>query len=274
MRGRFGEQVARDLLDRELVEWLVLVEGSDDPVPPVPHVAATVDVKAVRVGVARQVEPLHGHALAIVGRIEQAVHLSLVGVRRGVAQEAVHVGRVGRQAGQVEGQSAEQRPLVGFGCKLQARLAQACGHEPVNLVGRAVWGCSLRDGWPGGRFVGPVRTPFGALVDPATDGLDLFRSGPPLGRGWRHARHGFGMAHALVQAALGGVSRDDETVTAAICKGALACIEAQVGLAGVSVGSVASEAAVGEDRANVLLEVDPRWWVDRGSRRCGGSEAG
>ena len=89
VRGGVGQQVAGELLDREAVERHVVVEGADHPVAPGPHVAMAVDVIAVGVGVAGEVEPLHGHALAVVRRGEQAVDLLLVGVGRFVGEEGV-----------------------------------------------------------------------------------------------------------------------------------------------------------------------------------------
>ena len=81
VRVAVWQEVARQLLNGELVEGLVVVECPNHPVSPVPHVTSAVDVKPVRVCVARQVEPLHGHLLAIVRRAQQPVHLTLVCVR-------------------------------------------------------------------------------------------------------------------------------------------------------------------------------------------------
>ena len=64
--GGIGKQVARELLDGELIERLVAVVGVDDPVAPPPHVPLFVGLKAVAVGIAGAVEPPHGHPLAIV----------------------------------------------------------------------------------------------------------------------------------------------------------------------------------------------------------------
>jgi hypothetical protein len=44
-----GKEIAGDLLDRELVEGLVLVEGGDDPVAIGPDVAEVVEVEPVGV---------------------------------------------------------------------------------------------------------------------------------------------------------------------------------------------------------------------------------
>ena len=67
------EQVAGELLDREGVEGLVVVESLDDPVAVGPHRALRVALEAVGVGVAGEVEPLSRHMFAVIGRGQQAV---------------------------------------------------------------------------------------------------------------------------------------------------------------------------------------------------------
>ena len=64
--GGVGEHVAGDLLDGELVEGHVAVERVDDPVAVFPDFAAIVLFVAVGIGVARQIQPRAGPALAEV----------------------------------------------------------------------------------------------------------------------------------------------------------------------------------------------------------------
>ena len=63
--GGVGEQVAGELLECELVEGLIAVEGLHDPVAVRPHLAIGVEVQAVRVGVAGGVEPVAGAVFAV-----------------------------------------------------------------------------------------------------------------------------------------------------------------------------------------------------------------
>ena len=65
-----------------------------------------VAVVADGVGVAHQVQPVHGHALAVVRAGQQAVHLLFVGVGRRVGHERRDLRRRRRQAGQVEADAA------------------------------------------------------------------------------------------------------------------------------------------------------------------------
>src|SRR5207245_1044764 len=95
VHGRIREQVSGDLLDRELVEGHVGVEGVDDPVAVGPDLARAVLLVAVGIGVAGEVEPTAGPALAVVGAGEEAVDELLVGVGGGVFGESV--GFLGRR---------------------------------------------------------------------------------------------------------------------------------------------------------------------------------
>ncbi len=59
------QQVAGDLLDREPIERHVAIERVDNPVAPAPHVAITVRLVAVGVGVTRGFHPAVGHAFGV-----------------------------------------------------------------------------------------------------------------------------------------------------------------------------------------------------------------
>ena len=110
--GGVGQEVSSQLLDGELVVRHVLVVGVDQPVSPVPHLAQAVNVVAVGVGVTRDVEPLHGHALAVVGRSKKLVNSLFVGVCRMVRKEGAEFCRRGWKPGQVESHSAQQGAFV------------------------------------------------------------------------------------------------------------------------------------------------------------------
>jgi hypothetical protein len=101
-RRGVGQQVAGQLLDRELVEGHVGVDRVDHPVAVRPDRPLAVLLVAVGVGVAGEVEPAAGPTLAVARAGEQAVDVTLVGVRRGVVCERVRLGRRRRQADQVE----------------------------------------------------------------------------------------------------------------------------------------------------------------------------
>ena len=75
------QQVAGELPRDELVEGEVLVERLDDPVAVRPHGAVAIHLVAVRVGEAREVQPVGGHPLAVARRGEETVDELFVRVR-------------------------------------------------------------------------------------------------------------------------------------------------------------------------------------------------
>ena len=244
--GRIGQQVARDLLDGELVERLVFVEGANHPIAPRPHLAAAVDVVTVRVGVTRQVEPFQRHALAVAPRAQQTVDLLFIGFRRTVVKKGGDILGVGRQAGEIEAQAAQQGAFVRLGRGRQIFFAKPGADELVDGTAAAAVE----------RLIRPMGPPFGALIDPAANCLDLLRSGAAVGRRRRHARRFIDVADAPVQPARGGVAGNDHAVAAAVGERAVARVQPQTGLAGLLIGPVTGEALIRQDRPHVLLEID------------------
>ena len=96
------QQVARELLGRETVEGFVAVERPDHPVAPGPHRAWAIHLVAVRVGVAREIEPVGRHPLAVARRGEQAVHHFFKRLARRVLLEGVQLRHRRRQAREVK----------------------------------------------------------------------------------------------------------------------------------------------------------------------------
>ena len=135
-------EVAGELVADELVVGQVAVEGVDDPVAVAPGVARSPspcrwqDAGVERVGVAGQVEPVPAPALAVGRRRQQAVHHLGEGVGRFVLEEGVHLLRRRRQAGQVEGRPADQRPLVGGLRRLEALRLQGRQNVAVQVGAR------------------------------------------------------------------------------------------------------------------------------------------
>ena len=117
---RVGQQVAGELLDRELVERLVAVERVDDVVAVREDALVLVAVVADRVGEPHQVEPGHGHPLAVMGRGEQPVDLPLVGVGSVSSPKAWTSSGVGGRPVRSRLEPAEQRPPVGLGRRARA----------------------------------------------------------------------------------------------------------------------------------------------------------
>ena len=181
LRRGLGEHVTRDLLDGEVAERQVPVEGVDDPVAVHPRGPAPVLLVAVRVGVSREVQPGTRPALTVVRRGEQAVDDLLVGIRARVGQERVHLRQRRRKADEVEAHAADQGFATGLGRGAEPFTFQPREHEAVDRVpdpGRVHHRRRLR---PHRLAIGPVPLVGGlridgsgrAGIDPGLDPRDL-----------------------------------------------------------------------------------------------------
>ena len=115
---RRREPVAGNLLADELVVRKIVVERLDDVIAIGPRkrvvglILRVVVPVAARVRVARHVQPVTAPTLAVSRRGEQAIHHGLESLRRFVRNESIDLGRRRRQAGEVEGRTANQRALI------------------------------------------------------------------------------------------------------------------------------------------------------------------
>ena len=112
---RVGQQVAGDLLHGEAVERQVAIEGVDDPVAIGPHLAVVVDVDAVRVGVARRVQPVARAVLPVGLGTEELVEVALVRAGALVREERREQRGLGRQSRDIERSPPRQRVALGLG---------------------------------------------------------------------------------------------------------------------------------------------------------------
>ncbi len=110
------ELVAGELEGDESVIGHVGIERLDDPVAIPPGVGAgLVELEAVGVGIAGQVEPVLRLTLAVVRAGQEPVNLRFHRLRRPIGLERGDLLGSRRQADQVEAQAAEQRRAVGLG---------------------------------------------------------------------------------------------------------------------------------------------------------------
>ena len=112
--GATGQKVSGELLHEKAVVRFVVVEGLDDPIAPEPHVPTAVDGEAVRVRVARGVEPIERHALTKVRTREQASDEFRVSLRIAVRRKRLHLGSRRRQTSEIEREPPDERAAVGF----------------------------------------------------------------------------------------------------------------------------------------------------------------
>ena len=103
-----GQQVARDLFDRELVEGHVLVKSLDQPVPVGPDAAPVVFFIAVRIGIAHKIEPGPGPPFPVVRRSQEPVYDLLIRIRASVGQKCVDFRQARRKSDEVQARAANQ----------------------------------------------------------------------------------------------------------------------------------------------------------------------
>ena len=173
--GRVWKQVARDLLDRKLIEGLVGVESMDDVVAEPPHRARGVVVVAVRIGEARQIEPHLRHAFAVVRRSQHVVHQCGVSAAIMVGEERLHLFWRRRQTTQVQAEPADQRARLCLCLRRQLFLLQPFQHECVDGISHPVSIAHLGRGRAGRRRECPVLLPVRPLINPLPQLVDLRR---------------------------------------------------------------------------------------------------
>jgi hypothetical protein len=86
------KQIPCELFDGELIEWFVGVERRDHVLPEGRDAHFLIAVVSDGVGIANQVQPPHGHALAKVRGGEESVYQPFVSTRRIIPQKLLDVG--------------------------------------------------------------------------------------------------------------------------------------------------------------------------------------
>ena len=275
---RLDHLVARQLLADEPVERLVGVERADHviavPVGVLPH--RVLLVVSLRVGVARDVEPVAAPPLAVVGGGEEAVDQSFVGVRSGVGQEPLQFPGARREADQVEEGAPRQRPLVRIGREGEPLLRHAVEEERIDWRADAGRVLGLRHGGLPDRLERPERPLFGtdlpggrgllgldprrggAAVDPAGNELERFLGDGVLVVG-RHLAFG----DPLVEKARGVLPGDDGGARLAALDHEPAQPQIQFRLQMLRLLAVALETMGFEDGTDVPLVRDRRVRPDR-----------
>ena len=255
---RLGQQVAGELLDGELVERHVAVQRIDDPVAPMPLVACAVGLEAVGVGVAGGVEPRLRHVLAVARRRNQSIDQALVGAWRRVDGERLDLGRRRRQAGEIKRGTSDEGAPGSDRRRCELPGAKPVQDEMVDRVERPAASPRLAKRKAGalGRDEGPVVLPLGTLLNPAPDQLLLAVGESTAGVGRRHDVIRVVGGDAAVNLALAWLAVDERAHAVFVTKCIGLGIEPQLGLALVGVRPVALVTVVGEDRADVAVELD------------------
>ena len=293
-RGVVPIGVAGELAANERVVGHVGVEGRHDPIAVGPGIGPFgVDLVAVRVGIANDVEPVLGHPLAVAWRGEEPIDDALVGAGSLVGQEGVDLFGSRREAGQIERHAPQPLAAIGFGRRKKPLDFEPGADEAVDVVS---WPALIAHGRGGGAGDGP-EGPVVAPVDEACP-VDPFR---PQSTGidprredrhffWRKPRHvrigrwhlhlGLIAAREAHKRALRRLPRHDRRALAiAAAKGRGADVEPQPALR--LLPRVAADARPLEEGADVADEVGGvgakgqrrRREQDRGGRRDGADTA-
>ena len=254
--GRARQQIPGQLPRDELIERHVAVERVDDPVAPRPHVAHPVVLIPVGVGVARQVEPLDRHPLAVGRRGQQPIDDALVRPRGPIGEEGIDLGDRGRQAREVERDASNQRRAIRLGRRRHPARLERGQHEPIDLVVRPRVAADARHRHRRRRDERPVRLPLGALLDPAREdaALHVGQAQMRLGRRHHHLRvAAVDASHQLAAIRVAGHHRPASRFEPGQRR--LADVQPQPRLTRLVVGTVALEAAIRQQGADVEVEV-------------------
>ena len=132
---------------------------------------------------------------AVSFRFQQAIDHLFVRIRRIVGEEFCDFCRGWRQAGQVVGDTTQQRGFADRCCRRQAARFELIQHEVINRVCAPFRVFDLWNLLHSGRCKGPVFLPFSPLLNPASQKLRL----------------GFRQTRAVRRHLLGFVGRQDTT---------------------------------------------------------------
>ena len=121
LQCRVRKQIARRLLDGELIERHVAVERLNHPLAIPPRIGPHVILHAaLAVGESRQIQPRPRPLLAVVLGLHQPVHEAFISARLVVGEKSRSLLRGGQQADQVQVQPADQRRFWRFGRRFDA----------------------------------------------------------------------------------------------------------------------------------------------------------
>ena len=194
-------------------------------------------------------------AFAKVRRRQETVHELLVGVRRSVTDEQADFLRLGRQAEEVERETANERRAVGFGRGGELFLRETGADERINRMPRR------RHRWPLHRLIRPVVRllhrelavvrPDCARIYPRAHFTDLGGSKRLL-----LGRHDVDLAQTrerVDQLALGALAGDEDLAVVAAFEGRDLDVEAQAAL--LLFRTVAGMALGSEERLDVACKI-------------------
>ena len=183
---RVGNEIASQLVNRELIKRLITIERFNHPVSPGPLISTAIGLIPVTVSVASEIEPLQRHSLAVSLRLQQAINDFFVCVGRLIGQKRLDFRRGRREPCQIERHSPNQRLSRCFRRRFQPFLDQTRQNELVDGVTNPVFMIYGRWDRPLNGQKCPVPLIFGPLGNPLFQEFNLPGRQFFAGTRWRH----------------------------------------------------------------------------------------
>ena len=153
------QQIARNLLDRELIKGFIGIERPDHVVPEGRYRHRIVAVIPNRIGVTHLIEPPDRHAFPVGRRRHEAVDHSFIGIGGLIRDKGGDFRRARRQTREVIRNAAGQRDPIRFGSWSDLKRLQSGADEAVD--GIPLRRVALGNGGTVRRDIGPVVFVFG-----------------------------------------------------------------------------------------------------------------
>ena len=281
--GRVWKKISGQLPGDELIVGKVFCKGIDHPISPGPNVHLDIGLVTESVGVSGYIEPKVCHAFRVSLGVQEFIDDPAFVGCRWVSRQRFDVFEARRESCKVQASASEPDQRVGLGGWSKTSIEQLAKYETIDrgLVPSREFRIEIgfeqgdvfevlasqvrRVGRWNDRNVSPVGLVGCPLSDPLCDQVALFLGDRLACFGRRHDRIWVVRDDAFEDRACLWVSRKD-----GVCiEGCLAIVESQVGLARVGIRTMASEAGIREDGANISIEFDGRWgfegrgWQDR-----------
>ena len=210
------------------------------------------------VGVAGDIEPVTGHLLPVLRRVQQPVHHALIGAWSRVSDEGIDLGRRGGQPAEIEAQATQQGCAVGLRSRGDPFPAPALRQEGVDRVRRCRRGGRCLRRWHRGRSLErPVLLVRCSGLDPSAQQVLLGVTERLVGLGRGHHRIRVGRTDAVPKFAGLQVTRTDRNPALLVGgQRPLGRVEAKPRLPLLGVEAMAGEAVIREDGPDVSIEAD------------------
>lgn len=166
---RIGQEVAGELLDRELVEGKVPIDGVDDPVAVKVGIrAGGIFFVAIAIGVAGQVEPMAAPAFAKVWGSQELIDESGPTLRGRISGKGGGSFRGWGQAEEIQAEAADERARISFRRREHGFFFELGQDEMIDGIADPLLVFNGGQGWASWRGEGPVTR---RLARRRTDGV-------------------------------------------------------------------------------------------------------